>query len=569
MNCVTISPAHNAPLARFIVSILVVFSMVCGQRIEAAELQLPRYPLANLSQGAMCEAETLDAKLHQGSAFTLSPDGTINLGLSPPEYRNCGAVVINGGVSGPNPISFLQWDWGDGAVTQSWFPAFHAYQTNGEFTVIVRAISNICETEVAQVIVNISNAGEPGCPSDRPQCTYLNPYNFHLTNGATGSEPLTAKDHEGNPVTGDLTVFGYDASLISVSSSGEVTALRQEAPNEIGTWAFARVDDKPVANGSVVRVLSQNYGIPFTQVQTANTVLHYPTSAPNFAGDLPQFVQDHEIGTVNEYAYQIERELLPSLNFLDGCRQVFAVDFGEGEASRVCGLSGNPVRLGWNITGEPFQNCFSGPHWFVFYHELGHNITFESPTFGQVFGGRIDYTEGMASIPSLAVLQRILSYPGMYPLGQSAVDSLQNEFDSVVNLFQNSYDDWIAGGAVFEQLDANILDHIWLRHQNSTEYARRFHRPMDSDVAIQQCPVWSEAVQLGDIGAYTYFAALVSAAANEDLSATFTDVYHFPLDLDYFNLAFDQMLDLVNGEFFGSGFENNQQGVRAVFSPKR
>ena len=42
-----------------------------------------------------------------------------------------------------------------------------------------------------------------------------------------------------------------------------------------------------------------------------------------------------------------------------GGRQILEIDLGEGEASRVCGISGNPLRLGWNIEGNVWQNCFS------------------------------------------------------------------------------------------------------------------------------------------------------------------------------------------------------------------
>lgn len=48
-------------------------------------------------------------------------------------------VSINGivdGLTGP-----MQWDWGDGAVTQSWFPAQHTYAKAGSYLVRVQGES--------------------------------------------------------------------------------------------------------------------------------------------------------------------------------------------------------------------------------------------------------------------------------------------------------------------------------------------------------------------------------------------------------------------------------------------
>ena len=121
-----------------------------------------------------------------------------------------------------------------------------------------------------------------------------------------------------------------------------------------------------------------------------------------------------EVPAVNEYAYQIESRLMATSPF-NGGRQIFEVDFGVTDTNSVCGISGNPLRLGWNIEGSDWQNCFMvpfapfvvpNPQWFILYHELGHNITWASFIFGTAMNLPL-YSEGMASTIALAAMEEI------------------------------------------------------------------------------------------------------------------------------------------------------------------
>ena len=70
----------------------------------------------------------------------------ITLDLLSPEYSSCGNVSINGVVlTSSGTITRLSWDWGDGVVVDSWFPATHRYGTNGSYTVTVTAFSSTGE----------------------------------------------------------------------------------------------------------------------------------------------------------------------------------------------------------------------------------------------------------------------------------------------------------------------------------------------------------------------------------------------------------------------------------------
>ena len=211
--------------------------------------------------------------------FAIGADSSIALSLFHPEHFQCGNVSINGVVTVLNAnIVKLLWDWGDGTATESFFPASHRYSNNGTYTVQVTAHSSSCETATETTTVQITNAESPSCESLVPTTEYvLFPYNLHLTANATSEEPLVIRDQAGNRVSGTVEFFGFNQSLISVSPEGFVTALREEAPNEIGTWVFAKIDGTGVNNTSIVRVLSQNHGNNFEEIVGEHTILYYPT----------------------------------------------------------------------------------------------------------------------------------------------------------------------------------------------------------------------------------------------------------------------------------------------------
>ncbi len=379
---------------------------------------------------------------------------------------------------------------------------------------------------------------------------YVYPPNLHLAAGVTSVVPLTIVDDNGKTVSGNVTYHGYDTSLISISGSGYVTALRAERSSEIGTWVHATINEVPVANTTVVRVFSKELAVPFSQLTGENTVLYYPT---NVNGEnLSTYVTRHQIPLVNEYAYSIQHQLMGVIPF-NGARQVFEVDFGEGETQWVCGISGNPIRLGWYIHGNEWQNCFLTPNiaprspvWDVMYHELGHNFTWASQTFGQCLS-RFEYSEGVATAISAATIQTILNNPSIYSIGTDATASLRRQYTMLNENMLNRFKNWLNSGADFGRLDPDIVDGIWLHYysQHPDDFAQRFFRPLQPGYATRLSVILDN---LSESDQHTIFAALVSAAMRQNLSSIFSNSYHYPIDSSLFTSAytvFGQIMDNV------------------------
>jgi hypothetical protein len=479
--------------------------------------------------------------------------------LIPPDYSDCGIVSVNGVVITTPPTLGLVWDWGDGTRSTSWFPATHRYTSNGDFNVTVTAAG--CNTQTIATLAHVTNAEIPGCPPPAAATYYkLVPYNMHLTAGATSLVPLRIVDQDGRPVSGTVTFTSSDPQdLVSISPSGYVTALRTEnADTEIGVWVSANLNGQSmVSNSSIVRVLPANYGNAFAEASGQKTALYYPTNVNG--EDIAARVAQFQVPLVNEYAYAIESRLMSTSPFYGGI-QIFEVDFGVTESNRVCGISGNPLRLGWNMEGNAWQNCFMvpfapfsvpNPQWFVLYHEVGHNLTWASFIFATALNHFV-YSEGLASAIALAAMEEILTDPSRYPLGADASLSLQTRYDSHVDSYLQARLNWIAGGASFSGLidpsgnGADILDGIWLFHKAGVpHFTDRFFLPLQPLMIEHLGDVLCRIGTEGENGQHTFFAAIVSAAAGRDLYDTFLTTYNYPLVQDLYDTAYAAFRDIL------------------------
>jgi hypothetical protein len=391
--------------------------------------------------------------------------------------------------------------------------------------------------------------------ADNAGSLHLYPYNLHLTAGATSSQRLVVKDRSGAVQSGTVSFYGYSTSLISIDSLGYVHALRAETDNEIGTWVNAQFNGQAVQNTCVVRVLSQDYDLDYTEVVGEHTVLYYPTMI-NDEEITPQ-VELYQIALVDEYAYDLEAEYMGLFPF-DSARQIIEIDFGESESQRVCGISGNPFRLGWNITGNEWQNCFlvpfqppRSPQWFIFYHEVAHNFTWPSYTFGEGLGRLVDYSEGIASVLAMAVMDEIRANPTRYPIDTPADTSLGYVINMQRWIFSSTFDNWLANGANFNDLDANIVDGIWMRYYDSVgvSFARRFFLPLQPRFQSEMTPLLDSILANSYADSrHTFFAALVGAAYRQDLGSVFENEFNYPLMRPLYDYMYTTVQTIMDRE---------------------
>ncbi len=395
---------------------------------------------------------------------------------------------------------------------------------------------------------------------------YLYPYNMHLTPGGVSAESLVVKDQFGNVQSGTLMFHGYDNTMINVDSRGYVQALRAEYAGEIGTWVRADFNGELVQNNCIVRVLSQEYDLPFVEIAGEHTLLWYPTTIEG--EDIASQVGLYQIPLVDEYAYDLEAEYMGLLPF-DSARQIIEVDFAESEENRVCGISGNPFRLGWNIAGNEWQNCFlvpflppRSPQWFVMYHEIAHNFTWPSYLFGNGLGPVWHYSEGIASALAMEVMWQMQNDPGRFPMGAAADTSIGVVIAQQRFWFNNDLQNWIDRGADFDSLTASIVDGIWMKYRDSAgvSFAKRFFTPLQPSFRAEMTPLMDSIEFHGnDAAKHTFFVALVSGAFKQDQADVFKNDYHYPLDESLYGFMLQTVTEIMDraevlaGDADGSG----------------
>jgi PKD repeat protein len=150
---------------------------------------------------------------------------SITLYLFPPEYAECGDVSINGYVgTSSGVITHLTWDWDDGTVVNSWFPAAHRYLSNGTYSVQVTAYTSTGEAKTGTTMIAINDAEDPNC-------TYtvrLHPMPVVLRDGRiTDTLRLEIRDAAGgliSPLGLQVHFTSANPSLVHVNSSGIVTS---------------------------------------------------------------------------------------------------------------------------------------------------------------------------------------------------------------------------------------------------------------------------------------------------------------------------------------------------------
>jgi hypothetical protein len=337
------------------------------------------------------------------------------------------------------------------------------------------------------------------------------------------------------------------------------------------------LDGVSLPTATVVRVLDGDYGVPpINEFCGSKVSFWFPPdySAVPSGMTLEEMVNIFDLVQTSDLAYQLEQELTGCVSFL-GEMQFYIFEGGENEGTRVCGISGNPVRLGMNLTDPEIHNCIQlypdgDPHWGVMYHEMGHNFT--GPLFRffeafQKYGGPSSgtYMEGLATLCGMFAMERLTAHPQFYGLDEDALRSLNDPwiYGSIAFLrvvFGNALEDYVAGGSNYNTITADILDGmlIQLGDTYGWEYYPRFF-----NVFLPQNRSFGLEID-SEIKRATLFVAALSAAFKRDLRSKFRDDWGFPIDETFYagiwdkvnkwaNLRGKNIKEWCKGDFDGDG----------------
>lgn len=251
---------------------------------------------------------------------------------------------------------------------------------------------------------------------------------------------------------------------------------------------------------------------------------------------------------------------------LDRCEVIKAIDLGTQLQSQLCGTEfhgiqviqynpwmhgvascGNPVDMGswmWN----------DNPPWFVVFHELGHNYTFASDGFNNLYpalgydtpmGGDnwdfgTNYVEAWASMVGLYAMHELFSKSEQYQLGAEGAASLEQAFNGSQNSYMGQLQDY-EENPNFHILTPDLLDGMFM--SLGEEYGYDIF-PQFFKILQPPDQTWDVLTEIKDNvrNNYDYAKTLAmtitccafSVAAKEDLRGIFRGDWDFPIDDDMY-----------------------------------
>jgi len=273
-----------------------------------------------------------------------------------------GNVVINGGDS-QQPSTPFTWDWGDGDITQGFFPQQHTYtDTTRNYVIKVTA---------------------------------------HYFGGREGHA--------------ELVLFFVAPEVAPVPLPAAYVVTIPNADVVLGT----RLYTPPVLS----HFDDAHFGV------TSRTTIEYVLSA---VAAVQADLINHNVADVG-----------------GGFEQIVLRDPG---------LSGAGMYSLWFTTPVSFAAGDDAVAGSVEYqslmHEMGHNFTLNTPA-DFYYGGRIDgaanaiYSETMAQIMQHATAYEIINHADRYGLGDDIVADIRNHVIGAMYVVRNSYDNYVANGAVY------------------------------------------------------------------------------------------------------------------------
>ncbi len=351
----------------------------------------------------------------------------------------------------------------------------------------------------------------------------------------TGQLNVEVRDAAGNlqPTSAYHLVFrSSDPALVTVDSTGLATLHSVSNPNEDVAYVDVSADGVPANNSALIRSTTTNLGVVHHMYSANHISFYLPMMIEGV--DLDALTTGYDVVAATDFAYEAQLAGAGTVPFSGG-RQYFVLDVTDNPATVPCGISGNPMRLGWQY-GKPVHNsCYivndpanRVPQWFVIWHELGHN--FNGPSWGfwnfAGIGTPHDgtYSEGFASLCALWSWHSTMRcWSG---LNEAGLMNLAQEFGWVENRFYYALAQYENNGADYASIDADVIDGIFLTLRDEYGEATWYNILSAFLPANEPLPVTIDTVEKQA----TFFVALASAAAMDDLRWRFAGWYGFPID---------------------------------------
>ena len=367
-----------------------------------------------------------------------------------------------------------------------------------------------------------------------PAVVHLSP-----ASGMTGRVTAALRDAWERPIplAGHAVEYrAANAEVATVDHEGQVAARPGDAFTTVDAW----IDGHAAYSWACVRVLPRAAAPAILPLAGRHSTLWMPAAVtinPAF-GPIEAMYRRYQLPHVADVVYALQAELTGQAGWGGAAANLTALG-AESEANVVCGLSGNPALLGFLVplphpSVQVIQLDNGEPHWGIWFHEMAHGMNPLPPwvqgmmeKFAGASAGR--YGEAMTTFLKSWAMHAITGDPARYGVGDSVRRAMAGDSYAALafdrRVFGRDLERYIAGGARFENLDANVFDGILfaLSDRYGWGWLPRFYDAFRFPDALRRDMVKDDA----DLA--TLMCAGISAAIGQDLRETFRRRWGFPV----------------------------------------
>jgi hypothetical protein len=355
-------------------------------------------------------------------------------------------------------------------------------------------------------------------------------------------------------------------AVATVSDSGEVKVHGVPSAFWETPYINVSVDGITADNSVIVRSTNMDLGLSHQMFDGEYVAFYLPAMIEDV--NLVNITLDYQIVAATDLAYKVQMKGVGTTPYQTGL-QYFILDVTDDPNTVPCGLSGNPIRLGWEY-GKPIHNsCYivnvpenQTPQWGVIFHELGHNFTYKSRSFAEFVNAansdqRFTYSEGLATLGRMWSYYCILNYNAGLILFSHTKDSIETDCSNKRELHLRNLRDYQNNGSKYSEINPHVLDGIL--YEIYDLYGPKvwfdiFSTFLPADESLPY-KLNTEAQQA------TWLVAAISVSTGENLREVFRNSYGFPIDddawLEIYGCVEERIWERDWPGFVEEDFENN------------
>jgi len=357
---------------------------------------------------------------------------------------------------------------------------------------------------------------------------------------------------DGSPVDLDGREISFECNgcepgqPLQIDAEGNLLAVRDFEEGDSGLAVSISVDGEHPENDAIIHVSEADLGLTLKEYVTHDTIISSPIEASGW--DLDAALTDSQMPQLFAMAYQWQRYLMGDQ--IRGGQRLSLVNYTSwyrfDGAFPGCAGNGAPIRIGTPLE-MPNGGCFFThtqellivPQFGIAFHEMGHNMTWDSELFPKFATGSTEwfaYNEGMATAAGMFACEAILR-TGV--VSTEIAEFLKDDWLCWQHgRAGNELEEYIASGADYSTINPNLIDEMLWNLVKDFDFGL-IYRLFGMFALTEQADYPFEIITSAQQA--TMFAVGCSVAAGVDLKSRFRDDWGFPIE----DTIWDEMYPVI------------------------